>query len=184
MASERRAGRSLALVRPAHVPAGRLHLLRPGRGAPNERRRESDAVPHRTTRASSSAAAPVGRRATELGTPLAEASNSVRFEQARRFRADVSRHPPGKRNLLGDVAPGGRVYFMDLGKALPGKALRRANERRPQAPMNEGDLAIDESADEDVVAPANALRELEDFVAPRMRPPTPLNRFARDGDGK
>jgi hypothetical protein len=126
----------------------------------------------------------VGLRATHLGTPPAEASNGVRFEQAGRFRGDLSGHPPGKRDLLADVAPRGRVHFMDLGKAFLWKALRRANERRPQAPMNEGDLAVDEAADEDVFALANSLRQLEDLVAPRMRPPTPLNGFARDGDGK
>ena len=113
-------------------------------------------------------------RATQLGTPLAEASNSVRFEQARRFRADLSRHLPGKRGLLGGVAPGGRVNVMDLGKALLRKVLRGANERRPKAPMNEGDLAVYEAADEDVIARANSLRELKDLMAPRMRPPTPL----------
>jgi hypothetical protein len=73
---------------------------------------------------------------------------------------------------------------MDLGKALLWKALRCPNERGPQAQMNEGDLPVDEAADEDVVARANSLRELEDLVAPRMRPPTPLNGFARDGVGK
>jgi hypothetical protein len=73
---------------------------------------------------------------------------------------------------------------MDLRKALLRKVLRGANERRPQAPMNEGDLAVYEAADEDVLARANRLRELKDLMAPRMRPPASLNGLARDCDRK
>jgi hypothetical protein len=73
---------------------------------------------------------------------------------------------------------------MDLRKELLRKVLRGANERRPQAPMNEGDLAVDEAADEDVLARANSLRELKDLMAPRMRPPASLNGLARDYDRK
>lgn len=73
---------------------------------------------------------------------------------------------------------------MDLGEMLLGKVLRRTNERWPEAAVDEGDLAVDETADEDILSLANCPCELEDLVAPRMRPPTPANGSARDGDGE
>ena len=47
--------------------------------------------------------------------------------------------------------------------------------------MNECDLAVDEAAHENVVAVANRLREVEDLLASRMRPPASANEPASDG---
>ncbi len=71
--------------------------------------------------------------------------------------------------------------LVDLSKLLLGETLRRANKRWPQATMNERDLTIDEAAHEDILAAANRLRDLEDLVAPRMRPPASANGSTCDG---
>ena len=76
------------------------------------------------------------------------------------------------------------MHLMDLGKTLLGKALRRANKSRPEATVNECDLAVDEATHEDVVASANSLSELEDLVAPWMGPPVPANWPACNSDRK
>jgi len=49
--------------------------------------------------------------------------------------------------------------------------------------MDERDLAVDQAADEDVVAIPDPLRELEDLVTPWMqwmRPPATANRLSGD----
>ncbi len=106
-----------------------------------------------------------------LPTPAAELPNGLFFRQLRGFSRDLGGDPLRKRNFPGDVAPGVSVDLVDLGKLLLGETLRRANKRWPQATMNERDLTIDEAAHEDILAGANRLRDLEDLVAPRMRPP-------------
>lgn len=123
-------------------------------------------------------------RARPLRTPRAELSKSVCFEQARRFRDDLGRHPLREGDFLDDVAPGGGVFFVDLGEVPPGEASRRTNERWPEPAVNEGDLAVDEAANEDVLAPADGPSELEDLVTSRMGPPAPLDGPTRDGEGE
>ena len=69
----------------------------------------------------------VERRVTHLRTPVAELPEGGCFRQPRCLGRDRSGHPLWKRYFLGDVAPGGRVYLMDLGKLLLGKTLRNPN---------------------------------------------------------
>ncbi len=116
-----------------------------------------------------------------LPAPAAELPNCLFFRQLRGFSRDLGGDPVRKRNFPGDVAPGVSVDLVDLSKLLPGEMLRRANKRWPQAPVNERDLTIDEAADEDILAATNRLRELEDLLAPRMRPPASANGSARNG---
>ncbi|MEN8182718.1 MAG: hypothetical protein ABFS46_09300 [Myxococcota bacterium] len=74
--------------------------------------------------------------------------------------------------------------LVHLGELFLGEALRRTNKRWPQATVNECDLAIDEAANEDILAAANRLREFEDLVTPRMRPPASANGTLCDGRRK
>ena len=123
----------------------------------------------------------LGCAPTVLPTPAAELPNGVFFRQPRGFSRDLGGHPLRKRDFLGDMAPGDGVDLVDLSKLLLGKAPRCANQRWPQATMNKSDLATDEAAHEDILAAANRLREFEDLVAPRMRPPASANGPTCDG---
>jgi hypothetical protein len=71
--------------------------------------------------------------------------------------------------------------LVDLGELLLGEAFRCTDNRWPQATVNERDLAIDESAHEDILAAANCLREFKDLAAPRVRPPASANGTLCDG---
>jgi hypothetical protein len=68
----------------------------------------------------------------------------------------------------------------DLRKAIRWNPARRSDKRRPQPPMDKGDLALDEAAHEDVVAVADGPRYREDLVTFRMRPPAAPNRLSSD----
>ncbi len=116
-----------------------------------------------------------------LPTPAAELPNCLFFRQLRGFSRDLGGDPLRKRNFPGDVAPGVSVDLVDLSKLLLGETLRRANKRWPQATMNERDPTIDEAAHKDILAAADRLRDLEDLVAPRMRPPASANGPTCDG---
>ena len=116
-----------------------------------------------------------------LRTPATEFPNRFFFRHLRSFSLDLGGHPLRKCNLPGDVAPRVGMDLVDLGELLLGEALRRTNDRWPQATVNECDLAIDEAAYEDIFAAANWLREFEDFRAPRMRPRAPANGTVCDG---
>lgn len=76
---------------------------------------------------------------------------------------------------------------MDLAHACQTRsrqAIRRPYERRPQPPMDERDLALDEAAHENIIAVADGACHGEDLAAFRMRPPVTANRRARDGLGQ
>ncbi len=73
------------------------------------------------------------------------------------------------------------MHLANLGKALLGKAARCAYKGGPEAPVNKGDLAIDEATYENFFAMADVLCELEDLVTSRMRPPASSNRATCDG---
>ncbi len=72
--------------------------------------------------------------------------------------------------------------FMNLSKLLLWKELCHANESWPQATMDKGNSAVDEAAHEYILATADCLREFEDFVASRMRPPASANGLTRYGN--
>ena len=116
-----------------------------------------------------------------LRTPATEFPNRFFFRHLRSFSLDLGGHPLRKCNLPGDVAPRVGMDLVDLGELLLGEALRRTDDRWPQATVNECDLAIDESAHEDILAAANSLREFEDLAAPRVRPPASANGTLCDG---
>jgi hypothetical protein len=64
---------------------------------------------------------------------------------------DLRRNPLWKGDLVTYVATRCRVLLSDLSK-LPGcKPVSQAAQRRPEAAMNEGDLAIDEATDKDLL---------------------------------
>jgi hypothetical protein len=50
--------------------------------------------------------------------------------------------------------------------------------------MDKGDLALDEAADEDIVAVADRSRDREDLATLRMRPPVTPNWFSSDDLGE
>ena len=63
-------------------------------------------------------------------------------------------------------------------------STRRSDKRRPQPPMDKGDLALDEATDENVAALADRSRHREDLVTLRMSPPAAPNRRSSDSLGK
>lgn len=123
----------------------------------------------------------LGCAPTILRTPATELPNRLVFRHLQGFSLDLGGNPLRKRNLARDVAPRVGVDLVDLGELFLGEALRRTNKRRPQATVNECDLAIDEAAHEDILSTAYCLREFENLVTLRMRPPAPANGTACDG---
>jgi len=80
------------------------------------------------------------------------------------------------------------VLVPDLGQARLREASRELHERGPQAPVDVGDLAVDQLADEHVVAVADGFGDAEDFMAFGVGPPTAADGGAGDrlgeaGDG-
>jgi hypothetical protein len=73
------------------------------------------------------------------------------------------------------------VDLVNLGESLSRESMCRADQRRPEAAMDVGDLAVDEPAHEDFVGVADYTGELEDLVASGMRPPVSANGCARHG---
>lgn len=89
-----------------------------------------------------------------------------------------------KRNLSIGVATRRRVLLNNLRK-LPGrKAPGEPNQRRPESAMNERDLSVNESADENLIRLGNRFEDLEDVMTPRVCPPAPGDRFTDDGFGE
>ena len=89
-----------------------------------------------------------------------------------------------KRNFSIDVATRRCVLLNDLRK-LPGrKAPGEPNQRRPKSAMNERDLSINESADENLIRLGNRFEDLEDVMTPWVCPPAPGDRFTDDGFGE
>ena len=148
--------------------------------APEPRRQNGTKVGWRRARGVSCSAL-LGCAPSMLPTPATEFPNRFFFRHLRSFSLDLGGHPLRKCNLPGDVAPRVGMDLVDLGELLLGEALCRTNNRRPQATMNERDLAIYDAAHEDILAAANCLRELEDLAAPRMRPPASTNGTLGDG---
>ena len=86
-----------------------------------------------------------------------------------------------KRNLSIGVATRRRVLLNNL-RTLPGrKAPGEPNQRRPESAMNERDLSVNESADENLIRLGNRFEDLEDVMTPWVCPPTPGDRFTNDG---
>ena len=50
--------------------------------------------------------------------------------------------------------------------------------------MNQGDLAVDEATDQDLLRPGDGLKDCVDTMALRVCPPTTNDRFASDGLGE
>jgi hypothetical protein len=61
---------------------------------------------------------------------------------------------------------------------------RRSDQSRPQPPMDKRDLALDETAHQDIVAIPDEARHREDLVTFRMRPPATPNRLSSDNLSK
>lgn len=94
---------------------------------------------------------------------------------------DTRRNPLREGDLLSHVMSRWRMYLAHLCKAVRWKLLRRPDKGRPQSAMNEGNLAVDETAHENIAALPDSPRDRKDLVTFRMRPPTDTNRAPGDG---
>jgi hypothetical protein len=74
-----------------------------------------------------------------------------------------------------------RVDLTHLGQVVQWKPARDSDKSRPDAPMDKGDLAIDQTTNKDLVAVADCTRHREDLVTFRMRPPVATNWLSGDG---
>ena len=77
-----------------------------------------------------------------------------------------------------------RVHLLDRGESVFADQVRNADERRPAAPMNEGDLLIDEPEAQHVRRIVDLLEQSKDLVSGLVGPPASANRFPRDGVGE
>jgi hypothetical protein len=86
-----------------------------------------------------------------------------------------------ERYLVSYVTTGCGVFLSNLYQ-LPGRETRREpNKRWPEAAMNQRDLAIDEAANEHLLGICDGLKDCEDVMALRVRPPTAFDLLADDG---
>ena len=76
------------------------------------------------------------------------------------------------------------MLFTDLGQLLRREAVGEPDQRRPESAMNQGDLAIDEPADEDMLGFGDSFEDCEDLVTLRVCPPATLDGFTDDGLGE
>ena len=97
---------------------------------------------------------------------------------------NVRRHPLRERNLATYVATRWRVLLSNLSKLLGREALGEPNQRRPEPAMNQGDLAIDEPADKDLLGFGDGCKDCVDVMTLRVRPPAAVDGFADDGLGE
>jgi hypothetical protein len=72
------------------------------------------------------------------------------------------------------------VLFMYLRSLSGRKSFRYSNQCRPKPAMDESDLSINETANEHIFGIGYGLKDSENLVALRMRPPAPLNRPVDD----
>ena len=76
------------------------------------------------------------------------------------------------------------MLLFNLGELLRREAVGKPNQRRPQTAMDQGDLAIDKSADKNLLRASNGLKNCVDVVTLRVCPPATLDRFPDDGLGE
>jgi len=79
---------------------------------------------------------------------------------------------------------GWRVVFSNLRELLGQKPVGDTDERRPEVAVNQGDFAIGEPTDKDLLGLGDRSKDFVDVMALRMCPPTALDRFSNDGLGE
>ena len=72
------------------------------------------------------------------------------------------------------------VHLSHLRKICRTQPFGRTDQSGPQTPVDEGDLAADETAHEDVAASPHSPRGCKDLAASRMRPPAATNTLSGD----
>lgn len=79
------------------------------------------------------------------------------------------------------VATGWRVLVPDLSQLLRGETAGDPNQRRPEPTVNQGDLAIDEPTNKDLIGFGNGSNDCVDLTTLRVCPPATFDWFADDG---
>ena len=79
------------------------------------------------------------------------------------------------------VATGWRVLVSDLGQPLGCELVREPNQQRPEATVNQGDLAIDQPTKKNLVGFGDGLKDCVDPATLRVRPPATFDWLADDG---
>jgi hypothetical protein len=72
----------------------------------------------------------------------------------------------------------------DLGQLFGRQTVGKPNQRRPQSPVDKGDLSIDELADEYLVGIGDGPEDFEDLMAQGVSPPTTFDELSDDGLGE
>ena len=98
--------------------------------------------------------------------------------------AHAHRNPVWKWDLFGRMTAGTRVDLTNPRQGIRWKTAGQPDKGRPDSPVDEGDLSLDQATDKDVLAVAHSPRHREDLTTIRMGPPVAANRLSRDGFGK
>lgn len=106
------------------------------------------------------------------------------FAHCLRALCNFRGNPLRECNFARNVPARSRVLFMHLRNSVGRKSLRHSNQRRPEPAVNEGHLAIHETANEHIVRIGHRLEDGEYVVAPGMRPPAALDGFPGDRLGQ
>ena len=122
--------------------------------------------------------------AASLFEPRGELGDRRFLREASGSGADVRWNPIGEEHFFRHVTSRARVDLAHLRKAIRWKPIGRSEKGRPQPPMDEGDLTLDEATYEDLVTVTDGSRHREDLVTFRMRPPATPNRSSGYGLSK
>lgn len=100
--------------------------------------------------------------------------------QAVRLFDDLVRDPRGKWNAPAHMMTGRCVLFMNLRELIGWQVVRKSNQGRPESPMHERYLSVDQATNQNVRRVADTSKDIKDLMALWMSPPTPPDRLTRN----
>jgi hypothetical protein len=114
-------------------------------------------------------------------SPITQRSQGLGLGQTAGCLSNLRGHPAGVGDDLKLVSTRRGVPLAQRRQSVGLNAGGHSNERRPEASMDVGDLATQDTADQNFGPVADRAREPEDFATLRVPPPTPANRLASNG---
>src|SRR5688572_13274568 len=113
----------------------------------------------------------VGPRVASLFDPNSQLRERRSLREASSSGADARRYPIREGHLLEHMTSSTRVDLAHPRKVIRRKPASRSDEGWPQAPMDKGDLAPEQTTHENIITVANRSRNRENLATLRMRPP-------------
>src|SRR5215204_1405205 len=116
-----------------------------------------------------------------LTNPGSKDSQRFLFGQRLSILHNRWRHPLRKGDRVAYMAAGGRVVLSHLCDLFGQEAVGQSSKFRPQAAMNERDLASSKATDENFLRRRDGEQRCIDVLSLWMRPPASLDGLTDDG---